>query len=351
MSQRDPHPIDRRRLIGGALAAAGLVAGGLVVRNQITHPHRDKSQHPDGRFRRLTLACPHPSHDPVLALALHGGFLARYNLELSVLDGFASGQDALARLRPGGADIAIASALSWLPSLQAGLDARMICGLQSGSARLLVERKSDFKRIEDLHRHTIGVADARAGAQASADRLFFSVVMRRKGMNPNVDVNWVPVAPDQFGDALASGRIQAIAGHDPVIWQAREQLHLVELASSMTGSYAQRVSRVLGVRGGLLESDPAAPVALVLAFQEAARTVARHLDETASVLADQLPDMSLSSIQKMLAAEGHAVHPVGRELREQIAQYIDEMKLIGLVPDEQDSTALAKRFCATVLAP
>lgn len=348
MIQRAPRSFGRRGLLGG-LAGAAVLGGGLVVRNQLRHAHPDETVRPDGQFRKLTLACPHPAHDPVLALALHEGFLARYNLDITVLSGFSSGQEALAQLRPGGADVAIAAALSWLPRLLGGLDARMVAGLQSGSSRLLVDRKSTFKRIEDLHRHSIGLADARGGADAGADRLFFSIMMRRKGMNPNVDVNWVSVAPERFSDALASGQVQAVAGHDPVIWQVREQLRLVELASSMTGSYAQRVSRVLGVRGDLLTADPQAAVSLVLAFQDAARTVAHHLGETASILADQLPDMSLPTIQTMLEAEGHTVHPVGTELREQIAQYIDELKLLGLVPEEQDSGGLSKRFCQTIL--
>ena len=51
----------------------------------------------------------------------------------------------------------------------------------------------------------------------------------------------------------------------------------------------------------------------------------------------------------MLQAEGHAVHPIGRELRDQVAQYLDELKLIGLAPDDTDSSALARRYCPMVI--
>jgi NitT/TauT family transport system substrate-binding protein len=343
MEQPERPIVGRRALLGGGAVLALAVGGGLVVRNQIRHPHRDKTSRPDGRYRRLTLASPHPEHDPVLMVALHGGTFARYNLDVTIQSGFASGQEAVAQLHPGGADVAVAPALSWLPRLLTGLDARLVCGLQSGSSRLLVDHKSPIKRIEDLHRKTIGVAEF------GADRLFFSVMMRRKGMDPNHDVFWVQLPPDQFAAALADRRVQAVAGHDPVIWQIRERLHLVELASSMTGSYGTRVSRVLGLRGDVLRADPAAAVALVLAMQEAADIVEHHLGETASILADQLPDMEQPEIERMLRAEGHAVHPVGRELREQVAQYIDELKLIGLAQDEDDSGALARRFCDTVI--
>ena len=63
------------------------------------------------------------------------------------------------------------------------------------------------------------------------------------------------------------------------------------------------------------------------------------------MLADELPDMDQPSIERMLHAEGHSVHPIGVALREQIAQYIDELKLIGLASDDLDSAKLARRYC------
>ena len=63
------------------------------------------------------------------------------------------------------------------------------------------------------------------------------------------------------------------------------------------------------------------------------------------MLADDLPDMDERAVARMLHAEGHSVHPVGTVLREQVAQYIDELKLIGLADDELDSGRLARRFC------
>ena len=347
----EPPVLGRRVLLGagGALGLGLTVTGALVTRNLIRHPHRDKATRPDGRFRRVTIASPHPAHDPVLIVAQRLGVFARYNLDVTVPAGAASGQEALDQLHAGGAEAAVAPALSWLPRLMGGLDAQLIAGLQSGSARLLVDRRSPIKRIEDLNRKSIGIADARVGTFASADRLFFSIVMRRKGMNPNHDVTWVQMAPADMQAALAERRVQAVVGHDPVIWQLLERARLSEVASSMTGSYGARVSRVLGIRGDVLRTDPGLGVQLVLAFEDAAATVAAHLDEAASVMADDLPDMDLRSVERMLRSEGHSVHPIGIALREQMAQYIDELTLIGLASDTLDSAKLARRYCPVLV--
>ena len=359
----------RRRLIGTGLAGGlGLaVAGGLVVRNQIRHPHKNKRASADGRSRRLLLAVPSPLRDPVLLAAADQGIFERYQLRIEFAHAVDTGRDALDRVQAGQADGAVAAALSWLPRLRAGesqagelqagsdpqpgagqpgagLDARLVCGMQAGSARLLLARRSPVHRIEDLHRRTIGIASL-----DSPDRLFFSIMMRRKGMDPNRDVAWRAIPAEALAVALVEGQVQAVVGHDPAIWQLREAQHLPELASSMSGSYGARVSRVLGLRNQLLHDDPEAAVAVALAIQEAAAWVEKHPEQVSVLLAAQNPELTVEQAARMLKAEGHNVHPTGTNLRNQIAQYVDELKLLGLTPETVDSTAFAKRVTANVL--
>ena len=342
---RGLHRERRQLLAGGVAGAAALLVGGLALRNQIRHPHKDKRARPDGRARRLVLAAPGFAHDPVLLAAEDQGVFARYNLDIRFSGAIASGRAALDAVQRGQADGAVAAALSWLPRMQdAGLDARLVCGLQAGSARLLVARRSPMHRIEDLHGHVIGIENP-----DSPDRLFFSIMMRRKGMDPKRDVEWRTLPSDGLGLALAEGAVQAIVGHDPQIWKMRQSLHLNELASSMSGSYGDRVSRVLGLRSQLLHDDPKAAVAVTLAIQEAAGWAATHLDLVGGLLAAKDPDLTLEQARRMLRSEGHSVHPTGLNLRNQIAQYVDEMKLLGITPETVDSTAFANRVTANVL--
>lgn len=338
--------LGRRRLIGAGIAGgmALTVAGGLVVRNQIRHPHKNKHAAPDGKPRQLVLAAPNPLRDPVLLAARDQGVFARYNLEIRLAEKISSARSALDQVESGRADGAVVAALSWLPRLQAGLGARLVCGLQAGSSRLLIARRSPLHRIEDLHRHVIGIANP-----DGPDRLFFSIMMRRKGMNPDRDVEWRSVPAEALGLALAEGHVQAIAGHDPAIWRLRESLQLGELASSMSGSYAVRVSRVLGLRAGVLQNDPKAAVAITLAMQESAIWASRHPQEMSVLLAAQDPDLTVEQVGRMLKSEGLGVHPTGKDLRNQIAQYVDEMKLIGITPEAVDSAEFAKHVTADVL--
>ncbi len=337
--------LERRRLLRTGFPVLGAaVAGALVVRNQIRHPHKDKRARPDYKPRRLVLAAAGPHRDPVLLAAQDQGIFGRYNLDIGFTPSVSSGREALDAVQSGQADGAIAAALSWLPRLQGGLPARLVCGLQAGSSRLLVARHARLHRIEDVFHHAIGIAPS-----DQADRLFFSIMMRRKGMNPATDIDWRTMPREALGLALAEGQVQAIAGHDPAIWQLRLALHLDELASSRSGSYAVRVSRVLGLHDRLVQQDPNAALAITLAMQDAAIWAARHPDEVSVLLASRDPTMTRLQAGQMLQAEGSNVHPTGRDLRNQIAQYTDELKLVGLIPEDVDSTAFASSVTANVL--
>ena len=332
--------LERRRLLriglptlGGA-AAAGLV---LPLRRALRPPTLPAVV----GTRRLTLAAAEPLLDPVLLAAREQGVFARSHLEIGFVAGVRSDEEALDRVQSGHADGAIAHALSWLPRLQDGLPARLVCGLWSGNARMLIARPARLHRIEDLFRHAIGMTSA-----DTVDRLFFSIVMRRKGMHPDHDVAWRVMPHDALGLALAEGQVQAIIGHDPEVWQLRLSLHLDELASSRSGSYAVRVGPVLGLATASLRQDPGAARWLAQALLEAASWAGHHTSELGGLLAAQDPDLTANQAAQMLKAEGSNVHPIGADLRNQIAQYVDELKLLGIIPDAVDSNRFSRSFVA-----
>ncbi|CAP57157.1 conserved hypothetical protein [Gluconacetobacter diazotrophicus PA1 5] len=348
MGSRSAWGLSRRRVLiaGAGAGGAAALAGGLAVRHRLHH--QAVTHHkvlPDGRFRRLALSW--PSSNMLVFAVARQHFFAAYNLDVALVGGARSGRAAIADMVAGRAVGAASPILTWLDVMRlGGVQARLVSGLQSGTFRLLVRRKLKVVRLDGIAGLRIAVED-----QDMADRLFFSVMMRRKGIDPEASVRWVTLPPEQVMDAARAGEIDAVAAHDPLAWQL---LHgtdspFFELANSTTGHYGERANLALGLSDSLLQSDPAAAAALVMALRAASDWIKAHPDQAASLMTGQIPGMETGDILSMLRHETLGISPVGNDLRVQVAQYVDEMKLLGRVPDTVGSSAYAKRVCANAL--
>lgn len=296
----------------------------------------------------MTLSWPFAPASILYNVALRQDFFLQYHLGVQLRPGVLSGRDAIADLQAGRSMAAVAPVLSWLQACQGSPDlpARLVMGLQAGTFRLLVRKRLRIAKIEDLAGRRIAVLNA-----DMADRLFFSVILRRKGLNPDTAPNWVILPPDQIDDAVMAGAVDAVALHDPLAWQlmGNPALELVELVNSINGLYARRTNLALGISTDVLEHTPAAAVALVLALYNAARWLPTHMAEAAALLDGRIADMGQDAILQMMRHEALGISPVGNDLKIQIARYVDELKLLGQFPDSLDSASYARHMSADIL--
>lgn len=341
-----PPPPSRRAILLSSLTGLA-VAGGMglyEVRRHNRHPRKQ----PDGHFRHLTLTWPNANASPVLAVAAQKDFFAKYSLEVETLPTPSSGTDAIMALANGNAAFAVAPALSWLPHLHAGVDASLIMGIQPGAFRLLVRRGAGITRLDQLINRTVAVPE-----HTLADKLFLAIMMRRKGLNAMDGIHWAPLSTEDMIKGAQQGTLDAIALHDPTAWQilsASTGLY-AELVSSNTGHYADRTNLVLGVANPVLTADPDAATALTLALLDAAKWTNTHRDEAATLFAssDNAGDLSPALAREMLNNEPPIRPVVGHTLREQMAQYCDELQLIGLIPNTESAAALSHKYTHNVL--
>lgn len=347
MSAQGPSsdPAFRRRLMLTGLAGLA-VAGAVSAFEYHTHRNHPRKQ-PDGQYRKLTLVWAHADTAPVLAVAYQKGFFARYSLDVESIATPQNGNDALDSLAAGKADYAVAPALTWLPRLYAGLPASLVLGIQPGAFRLLVRREANITRLDQLVGRIVGVPDKNA-----ADKFFFAIMMRRKGINAMDGIHWTDIPAEHVEDAARARTIDALVAHDPLAWQlltSHPDL-FSELVGSTTGHYADRTSLILGASHTALDTDPDAATALTLVLRDAAKWANQHRDEAATLVADDTSDFSADTMRAMLRHQPAITPVTGHTLRDQIAQYYDELQLIGLLPDTEAASAIAKRTTRNVLS-
>ncbi|MCX2561047.1 ABC transporter substrate-binding protein [Acetobacter farinalis] len=346
MSAQGPSsdPAFRRRLVLGSLA--GLAVAGAVSAFERHAHQRPPRKQPDGQYRTLKLIWPHSDIAPVLAVAYQKGFFTRYSLEVETLSAAQNGNEALDALAAGKADYAVAPALTWLPRLYAGLPASLVLGIQPGTFRLLVRREAGITRLEQLVGRTVAMPDKNA-----ADKFFFAIMMRRKGINAMGGITWVDMPAEQMVSSARDHTIDALVAHDPLAWHMlSDHADLFsELVSSNTGHYADRTSLILGVSQSALTADPDAATALTLALRDAAKWASKHPDDAATLVTGETSDLVAETTRAMLRNEP-AINPViGHVLRNQMAQYCDELQLIGQLPSTEAAASLAHRYTRNVL--
>lgn len=346
MSAQGPSsdPAFRRRLMLTGLAGLA-VAGGVSAFEHHAHQHAHRKQ-PDGQYRKLRLIWPHADTAPVLAVAYQKDFFARYSLDVESISTSQNGNDVLDALAAGKAEYAVAPALTWLPRLYAGLPVSLVLGIQPGTFRLLVRRGAYITRLDQLVGRAVGVPDKNA-----ADKFFFAIMMRRKGINALEGIHWTDIPAENVVEAAQAQTIDALVTHDPLAWQLLNSHAdlFSELVGSTTGHYADRTNLILGATHTALEADPDAATALTLSLRDAAKWANQHRDEAATLVADDSSEFSADTMRAMLRHQPPITPVTGHTLRNQIAQYCDELQLIGLLPDTEAASDIAKRTTLNVL--
>ncbi len=283
----------------------------------------------------------------IVLAAMRDGLFARHGVSV-MLRAEKPGdptQDQL--LRTGAIDACVAPAPIMLVPMSKGLDACFTAGLSGGGLRLLADRHAHLRRIEDVKHHRIGVVDVDGPA-----RLFFSVMLRRKGINPFAEVTWVNVPARQMGDAIRDRTVDAVATSDPDAFALARGLDLTEIATNVSGPYRERTFAALVVSNGLLRgarrTDAAALTASLL---EAAHLVATRPKDAVVFAASLIPaavdaaSLDAASLVKMLRTEAPDQHPVGSALVDDVAAYVDELRLLGTMPFDLNSGRFARSVC------
>jgi NitT/TauT family transport system substrate-binding protein len=278
-------------------------------------------------------------------VAVQKGYFSKRNLDVDLINFGGSTDQLLEAIATGKADAGVGMALRWLKPLEQGFDVRITAGIHGGCMRLLAAKSSGITSLAQLKGKAIGVNDLGA-----PDKNFFSIRLAKLGFDPLADVEWKVFPADLLPVALQKGEIQAFTLGDPLAWLARDRDDLTEVATNLDGDYAHRVCCVLGVRGSLIRDDKPAAAAVTEAILEAQGFVFEHPDEAAAIFAPYAPSAKPAQLAAMLRSHTHGDHPIGADLRQQIALYTDELKEISVIKPGTNPDRFAAKVYADVLS-
>ena len=272
------------------------------------------------------------------------GIFAKHHLDIEFINFGGSTEQLLEAIATGKADAGIGMALRWLKPLEQGFDVRITTGIHGGCMRLLAAKSAAITRLEDLRGKIVAVSD-----QASPAKNFFSIMLAKRGVNPETEVEWRQYPLDLLALAVDKGEAHALADGDPRTWLWRKEGKLEEIATNLSYEYAHRTCCVLAIRGSLIRDERPVAAALTRATLEAGDFVAHKPDEAAALFSSYGGKGSVEDLTAMLRSHTHHERPVGLELKRQIALYADELKFIKVIKPSTDTTKFAERVYADVL--
>ncbi len=328
--------ISRRTFLGAAAAAGAAVpltfAAPSIIRAQ-------GSLKPIKLGWFVNAACLSP-----VAAAKHLGIFERHGLDVELVKFAGTTDQLLEALSTRKVDTSVGMALRWLKPLEQGFDVKLTGGTHGGCLRLIGDKTKGVTKLEHLKGKVIAVSDI-----GSPAKNFFSVLLGKRGIDPNKDVEWKVFPGDLLAAAIDKGEAQALAHQDPETWRFLKNDKLTEIATNLSGEYAERVCCLIGVSNRLIKEDRAAATAITKALLEAQDLTAHHPEATVDVYLPYVANATRDDLIQLLKTHTHYVHPLGDNLRTQLADYVKELQKINVIKPSTDPVKFAAKITEDVV--
>ena len=278
-----------------------------------------------------------------VAAAQTSGIFEKHGLQVEFVNFAGSTEALLETIATGKADAGHGMALRWLKPLEQGFDVKIVAGLHSGCLRLLAGKDTGIATVADLRGKTVAISDL-----ASPSKHFFAIQLAKQGIDPESEVDWRVFPGEMLGAVIERGEADAIAHWDPLTYKFLQSDQFVEVASNMDGEYARRVCCIVGVRNSLLDENAEAVQRLTRALIEAQHFTAENPRIAAEAYQPFSPNTSIEDLETQIRYHGHSHSPSGDALRQELAQYTEELKLVGVMRPRTDPEKFADKIYAPV---
>ncbi len=209
-------------------------------------------------------------------IALEKGFFAEEGLDVELVSGtLDENKTGLAT----GEFVVTNGDFQWFPSIQQGIDLKIIGGLHKGCIKIVVPPNSPIKTVADLAGKNIGV-DEIGGTPMSVA----SIALADVGIDPTTGVTWKPYPLDQLVEGVNKGEVDAFAAWDPYGTFAVDNNNYVTLVDIATDPlFAGKSCCFLYASGKAIEENPEKVAAIARAYEKSTKWIKENPEETAKI--------------------------------------------------------------------
>jgi NitT/TauT family transport system substrate-binding protein len=225
----------------------------------------------------------------------------------------------------------------YFPSVNNGIDVKLIAALHEGCIKILVPADSPITSLSDLRGKTIAV-DEIGGTPMSVA----SVAVGSVGIDPQTEITWVPFPTDLVVQAVENGEAQVAAIWDPFATLAEntgKYRVLVDIAEHPL--FAGKACCFIFGSGKLVRDNPGAVAAVLRGINKAAEWIGANPDEAARLL---IAEKKIATDDAALVAsllghyryDHHAGPAANTAAKEDAVYFARELTKIGYLPADLD---------------
>jgi len=282
-------------------------------------------------------ACGAPSY-----IAFEKGFFAEEGLEVELVSG------TLDELKTGLAtgEFTVANGdFQYFPSIQQGMDLKVIGGLHKGCIKLVLPPNSPIKTVADLKGKNIGV-DEIGGTPMSVA----SVLLSQAGIDPQKGVTWKPYPLDQLTQAVSKGEVDAFAAWDPYGALAVKNNKYTVLSDISTDPlFAGKSCCFLYSTQKQIDANPDKVAAIARAYQKATEWIKKNPEETAKIEIDK--KYVASDDVKFLASliKSYDFEYTTDLAKADVKYFVEKLNKTGFLKKDTDPETFANKVYVNVL--
>jgi NitT/TauT family transport system substrate-binding protein len=281
-------------------------------------------------------ACAAPTY-----IAKEKGFFAEEGLDVTLVSG--TFETDKAGLASGKYPVSTGD-FQFFPSINEGLDIKLIDGLHQGCIKVLAPPWSDIRIPADLAGKRIGVDEIGGSPMAVT-----TVLLANVGIDPVNGVSWVPYPKDQLELAAEKDEVDAVALWDPFATVAERKGYTVLCDIGTDPLFAGKYCCFLFASGKQLRENPRRIAALLRAFHKAAEWIAAYPEETARISIEKgyIPADDTAFVSALLQSyHYHAHHDASthQQAKADARFFVEQLKKTGFLPAGIDPNAFVDKL-------
>lgn len=226
----------------------------------------------------------------------------------------------------------------WFPSIEQGMDLKIIGGLHKGCIKIVVPPNSPIKSAKDLAGKNIGI-DQMGGTPMSVA----TVVLSNAGIDAEKGVTWKVYPLDQLTSAIDKGEVDAFAAWDPYGTLAVDKNGYSVLVDIGTDPlFAGKSCCFLYATQSKIDENPDRVAAIARAYKKATEWIKANPKETAQIEIDKkyVATEDVDFLTKLIIS--YDFEFTTDQAKDDVKYFASKLSKTGFVKEDTDSDEFAE---------